>query len=66
MTDRNPRKLSLSRETVRQLDSDDLGKVAGGQMQTANTCPVTACICVTGRVCNALTTGCAISGGALC
>jgi hypothetical protein len=66
MNNRAPKKLRLSRETVRQLDHDDLGKVAGGQMQTAGTCPVSACICVTGEVCQLATTGCAIQVTGIC
>ena len=63
----NTRKLSLNFETVRQLDQDDLGQVAGGQMQTAGTCPVSACICVTGRVCQTLSAACAIAvSGVIC
>lgn len=67
MSDNNTRKLSLNRETLRQLDQDDLGRVAGGQMQTAGTCPVSACICVTGEVCRTLSAACAIAvSGVVC
>ena len=63
MSDRTPRKLSLNRETVRQLDPQDLNKVVGGvvpspPMNTANSCPVSACICITGELCNDLSLVC--------
>jgi hypothetical protein len=70
MTESTPNKLSLNRETVRQLDQGDLGKVAGGQLpgqqtNTANTCPVSACVCVTGKVCYDLSLNCLCSTGTL-
>jgi hypothetical protein len=45
---------SLNRETVRLIDDGRLGEIDGGQTQTAGTCPVTACICVTGIICQDL------------
>ncbi len=50
-----PRQLKLNRETVRHLSDVELDRVLGGQNQTAGTCPVTACICVTGVICRDLT-----------
>ena len=63
MTERTPRKLGLNRETVRQLDSNDLNRVVGGKLQsppmnTANSCPVSACICITGFECRDLSLVC--------
>jgi hypothetical protein len=63
LSDRTPRKLSLNRETVRQLGNDDLNRIVGGKVQsppmnTANSCPVSYCICVTGEVCRDLSSIC--------
>ncbi|HEV3231719.1 MAG TPA: hypothetical protein VG245_05640 [Candidatus Dormibacteraeota bacterium] len=49
MTQRLDSRLSLNRETVRRLDSADLGEAAGGG-KTAS-CVVSQCICNTGYVC---------------
>jgi hypothetical protein len=62
MTKRSQSRLSLNRETVRCLDSGDLGGVAGG-VNTAGTCPVTACVCVTTRVCQTTSYVCNIAVG---
>jgi hypothetical protein len=35
------RKLSLNRETVRDLSGNDLRRAAGGETQVADTCPIT-------------------------
>jgi hypothetical protein len=54
---RQIKRLDLNRETVRRLDGE-LEGVDGGAfpMNTAGTCPVTACICVTGIICGVIRT----------
>lgn len=55
------RKLTLNRETVRDLSRGDLRAVAGGETQVADTCPFTATCprpCSEETFCRSQCTGC--------
>ena len=55
MTKRNLKRLSLSRETIRELQRDELAAAAGGNGTGVLSLPASACPCISmgARLCTA-------------